>query len=259
MEADEMGISIVLISGGEPLARPEILDITKDFPDMIFPLFTNGLLINEETISRFKNQRHVMPVISLEGDARCTNSRRGQGVYEHLQQTMADMKNQGLFFGTSLTVTRQNFATVTERKFIRDLIVKGNRLIFFVDYAPAQEGTEDLVLTEAQREEEARIVTAFRSELPSLFFAFPGDEKLLGGCLGAGRGLIHISPGGYVEPCPIAPFSVSNLKEVSLKEALQSEFLRTIRESHAHRNGNNGGCPLWERREWVASLIPEGS
>lgn len=80
---------------------------------------------------------------------------------------------------------------------------------------------------------------------------------MLGGCLGAGRGLIHVSPGGLVEPCPAVPFSVSSLKEVSLKEALQSEFLKEIRENHAHLNGNNGSCPLWEHREWVASLSSE--
>ena len=32
-----------------------------------------------------------------------------------------------------------------------------------------------------------------------------------------------------------------NLKDVSLKEALQSKFLRTIRESHAHSSETNSG------------------
>jgi MoaA/NifB/PqqE/SkfB family radical SAM enzyme len=253
-EADEMGISIILLSGGEPLARPEILDITRDFPGIIFPLFTNGLLINEEMITRFKKQRNVIPVISLEGGQPCTDNRRGQGVYVHLQKTLTMMHERNIFFGTSLTVTRQNFAVVTNKDFIRELISKGNKLIFFVDYAPVQEGTEDMSLTEAQREEEARLMAVFRSELPGLYFAFPGDEEGLGGCLGAGRGFIHISPGGHVEPCPALPFSDLNLKDVSLKEALQSEFLRTIRDSHLHRSETNGGCALWENREWVASL-----
>lgn len=253
-EANELGVSIILLSGGEPLSRPEILDITKDFPGIIFPLFTNGLLINEETIARFKQQRHVIPVISLEGDRRCTDTRRGQGVHVQLQQTIATLQKRNIFFGTSLTVTRQNFSIVTNRDFISDLLTKGSKLTFFVDYAPAQQGTEDSVITEAQRQEEARIVEAFRSELPGLFFAFPGDEKGLGGCLGAGRGFIHISPGGRIEPCPALPYSDSGLKNISLKEALQSEFLEKIRESHIHRGETNGGCALWEHREWVAAL-----
>ena len=45
-EAREIGISIILIAGGEPLTRPEILEIAGDNPQVIFPLFTNGLLID---------------------------------------------------------------------------------------------------------------------------------------------------------------------------------------------------------------------
>jgi 2-iminoacetate synthase ThiH len=35
-EARELGISFILLAGGEPLVRPEILKITKDFPEIIF-------------------------------------------------------------------------------------------------------------------------------------------------------------------------------------------------------------------------------
>ena len=66
-EADELGISIILLAGGEPLTRPEVLDITADHPNIAFPLFTNGLLIDGETIDKLAAQRHVVPVISLEG------------------------------------------------------------------------------------------------------------------------------------------------------------------------------------------------
>jgi MoaA/NifB/PqqE/SkfB family radical SAM enzyme len=254
-EADELGISIILLAGGEPLTRPEILDITVDFPNIIFPLFTNGLLIDERTIDKLEGQKHVVPVISLEGRGTHTDSRRGQGVYGHLQETMAMMNRRGIFFGTSLTVTRQNFAAVTDPGFISELIARGCRVFFFIDYVPVQEGTEDLALTEEQTATEASLMLRFPSEFPALFVAFPGGEDLYGGCLAAGRGFIHISPGGRVEPCPFSPFSDSSLQDLSLKEALQSELLRTIRESDVHLSGTDGGCALWEHREWVASLL----
>lgn len=47
-ETRERGICFVVIGGGEPLVRREIVDITKGFREIIFLLFTNGLLINEE-------------------------------------------------------------------------------------------------------------------------------------------------------------------------------------------------------------------
>jgi len=259
-EADELGMSIMLLAGGEPLTRPELLDITRDHPGIAFLLFTNGLLINEAMISRFRVQRHVVPVISLEGREPFTDDRRGQGVYRHLQKTIAKMKERRIFFGTSLTVTRRNFATVMDEDFIRELIAKGCRLIFFIDYVPVEEGTGNLVLTEEQSAEEARLIKLFLSKFPALFVAFPGGEDMFGGCLAAGRGFVHISAGGRLEPCPFSPFSDSSLKDMSLKEALQSELLRAIRESDAHLSEIGGGCALWENREWVASLLePEQS
>jgi MoaA/NifB/PqqE/SkfB family radical SAM enzyme/predicted flap endonuclease-1-like 5' DNA nuclease len=254
-EADELGMSIILLAGGEPLTRPEILDITADFPNIIFPMFTNGLLIDEHTADKLEGQKHVVPAISLEGRGMLTDSRRGQGVYKRLQETMALMKERGIFFGTSLTVTRENFTAVADPGFISELIARGCRIIFFVDYIPVQEGTDALSLTEEQAAIKAGLMNRFRSEFPALFIGFPGGEHLYGGCLAAGRGFIHISPGGRVEPCPFSPFSDSSLQEVSLREALQSRFLRTIRESDVHLSETDGGCALWERRNWVASLL----
>jgi MoaA/NifB/PqqE/SkfB family radical SAM enzyme len=78
---------------------------------------------------------------------------------------------------------------------------------------------------------------------------------MYGGCLAAGRGFIHISADGRVEPCPFAPYSDTNLKAASLKEALKSEFLETIRNSDEHLHEEEGGCALWNKRDWVRSLI----
>jgi MoaA/NifB/PqqE/SkfB family radical SAM enzyme len=80
-EARELGFSFVLLAGGEPLTRPEILDITEAHPEIIFPLFTNGTLFTEEILERIREQKNVVPVLSLEGLETETDSRRGNGVY----------------------------------------------------------------------------------------------------------------------------------------------------------------------------------
>ena len=58
-EAKDLGISIILLAAAEPLTQPEILDITRDFPEIIFSLFTNSLLIGKGTIKKLKQQRNV--------------------------------------------------------------------------------------------------------------------------------------------------------------------------------------------------------
>jgi MoaA/NifB/PqqE/SkfB family radical SAM enzyme len=254
-EARDMGISFHIIAGGEPLTRKELLPITSAFPDIIFFIFTNGLLINDEMIKQLKKQRNVVPILSLEGFEKDTDERRGKGVYRHLQDTMKKLKSHGVFFGTSMTVTSTNFNTMTDEKYVRHLFDNGCRLFFFAEYTPVSEGTEGWVITEEQRAELADLVESFRSRFSSLFISVPGDEEQFGGCLSAGRGFIHISSEGNVEPCPFAPYSDSNLREVSLKQALQSDLLRRIRENNELSVEGHGGCVLWEERQWIQSLI----
>ena len=46
-EAKELGISFIVLGGGEPLTRPSILDVARDYPEIMFLIFTNGLLLND--------------------------------------------------------------------------------------------------------------------------------------------------------------------------------------------------------------------
>lgn len=254
-EARDLGISFVMIAGGEPLVRPEILDITGHFPKITFLVFTNGLLIAEEVAERLAKQRNFVPVISLEGHEVDTDGRRGQGVYRRLQETVGKLKKRGIFWSVSLTVTRANFATLTDEQFIKDLVDQGCKLFFFVEYTPVTEDTEDWLLTDEQRGRLLSIRDSLRSRYPALFVAIPGDEEEIGGCLSAGRGFVHINAAGDVEPCPFAPYSDANLRDMSLKDALQSQFLKKIRENHGRLSEVEGGCALWVEREWVQSLL----
>ncbi len=254
-EARELGISFILLAGGEPLVRPEILDITKDFPQIIFPLITNGLLIDEELLERVSGQKNVVPLISLEGYREETDNRRGKGVYDRLQGIIGQMRDDDIFFGLSFTITKLNFDTVTNEDFIKYFLDLGCKLFFFVEYVPIEQGPESWILTESQRGSLIKRTYEYRSRFPGLFFTFPGDEEKFGGCLSAGRGFVHINPEGDLEPCPFVPYSDTNLRDMSLREALQSEFLSKIRQNHDRLRRIQGSCTLWEKREWVRSLL----
>jgi MoaA/NifB/PqqE/SkfB family radical SAM enzyme len=91
----------------------------------------------------------------------------------------------------------------------------------------------------------------------ALFIGFPGDEELFGGCLSSGRGFIHVSATGDLEPCPAAPFSDGNLTGMPLGQALQSRFLKEIRRHHEELTETKGGCALWTNRDWAASVLRE--
>ncbi|MFC1569133.1 radical SAM/SPASM domain-containing protein [bacterium] len=254
-EAKELGISFFVIAGGEPFLRPVLLDIMKAYPEIIFLVFTNGTLIDDKIIERFKKQKNVVPMISLEGNQEETDERRGDGTFEQLQQTMRRMKKLSIFFGLSLTLVRKNFETITAKEFISKCSKFGCKFFLFLEYTPTQEGTENWVLTENQRSQVRDMMRIYRSKYPSLFIAVPWDEDDVGGCLSAGRGFVHINAVGDLEPCPFAPFSDTNVRDIALKDALQSKLCEKIRQIPELSREMGGGCVLWKERELVQSLL----
>lgn len=253
-DARDLGVSVVALAGGEPLTRPGIIDVAAEFPKMLFPLITNGSLLDDAMLDRLQTLRNVIPVISLEGLEFETDSRRGGGIYQRALDTMTRLQERRIFFGTSLMVTRSNFGLVTSRRFVGNLVDRGAKLFFYVDYVPIKSGTEHLVPSETQRGLETFTMMLLRSEFRAAFVASSASESTYGGCMAAGRGFVHVSAEGDLEPCPFSPFSDTNLRQVPLRVALRSRLLQSIRESGEHLSESGGGCALWAKRDWVQSL-----
>jgi MoaA/NifB/PqqE/SkfB family radical SAM enzyme len=257
-QAAELGVSFFVIAGGEPLVRPEIMDIALDFPDAVFLLATNGTLLDRRMIGRLLEKRNVVPILSMEGHQGETDERRGKGVHERLRNTMRDLKKAGAFFAVSLTVTRANFDVVTHNDFVQETLDAGCRFFLFLEYTPIAPGTEMWVITDEQRAAMKALVAGLRQRFDAVFIAVPWDEEEQGGCLAAGRGFVHVSPTGSLEPCPFAPYSDVNLKNVPLKEALKSRFLAAMRENRDSFENPSGACALWSNRERVQALLDPG-
>jgi MoaA/NifB/PqqE/SkfB family radical SAM enzyme len=258
-EASDLGVSVMLLAGGEPLMREGLLERIAAHPEILFLLFTNGTLLDDHHVRQLRNAPHVIPVVSVEGGVAETDARRGPGTHRKVMAAVGRLRRARHFFGTSTTLTRQNFALATGESHLRELIRSGCRLFYYINYVPVQGGTEDLELTSAQVEELERRLKRYRKEMPALFIAFPHDEVALGGCLAAGRGFLHIDAYGDVEPCPFSPYSDSNLLEMTFEEALASPLLQAILTSGVYLDESDGRCALWKRREWVASLLEHGS
>jgi MoaA/NifB/PqqE/SkfB family radical SAM enzyme len=257
-EARDLGVGFMVLAGGEPLVRREVLNIIGEFKDMIFFVFTNGTLINDLTADRIRGLRNIVPILSLEGNSVETDLRRGKGVFQSVEGVIRRLKKRGIFFGTSITMTNRNFYTVVDGQLVRDLNRSGCKLFFFVEYTPTDPSTADWEVTGTQRRIMASRVADFRKKYSALFVNLPDDEKDFGGCLSSGRGFVHISAQGDIEPCPFAPYSDTNLRDSTLKEALQSDFLAAVRENTAQLHegsGHTGGCALWREREWLNTLL----
>lgn len=255
-EAASLGINFALLAGGEPMMRRDILERVAEVEDMIFPIFTNGTLIGPSYIAFLKQHPNMIPVISIEGMEHSTDERRGKGMYKRAMLSVEMLHNENLFFGTSITVTTENFDLVTSDAFVDNLRTLGCKLIIYVEYVPTEPGTEYLAFGEADLAQMEAVQEHQRERYNDIIIiSFPGDEQHLGGCLAAGRGFFHIGPDGSAEPCPFSPFSDSNVITLGLKGALSSPLFRKLREIHLVGGEHSGGCALYEHRAEVEQLL----
>jgi MoaA/NifB/PqqE/SkfB family radical SAM enzyme len=254
-EAREIGVSFILLAGGEPLMRPELMQAAGKISEIVFPVFTNGTMLNEEYIKLFEKHRNLVPIISIEGNEEMTDIRRGHGVYRQVLNAMERMTKNKLLYGASITVTKQNISEVTSEEFLATLAERGCMVVIYVEYVPISDKTKELALEEEDRAYLEQRLMALRRSEDMLFISFPGDEKTSGGCLAAGRGFFHINPQGGAEPCPFSPFSDTSLKKVSLRDALNSPLFRKLRDGKVLLAEHTGGCVLFEQEESVRTLL----
>ncbi len=224
----------------------------------VFPIFTNGTMINDAYLDLLKKNRNLVPVLSIEGKEETTDARRGKGIYNKLKETMRALDKEKIMYGASITVHKNNLEEVLSDEFIKELSESGCKAVIYVEYIPTTEETRNIVLGDTERERLANRLTAIRKEREDMIFvSFPGDEKSSGGCLAAGRGFFHINAFGGVEPCPFSPYSDTSLLQVSLKEALKSPFFHKLMEQGALLQEHMTGCVLFEQEEQVKSLLKE--
>ncbi|MBN2880003.1 MAG: radical SAM protein [Clostridia bacterium] len=252
-EAEEMGVAIIMIAGGEPLVKKGILDVLAKYEDMLFVIFTNGLMIRGETLDKIKRMKNALCAISIEGGREATDKRRGEGVYDKISESMAMLDENGVLFGTSITLTKANFDQVVNSAYLKSIQDMGASVTFMIEYVPCQ-GDEELCLTEEQKADLINKMPGLSKEMDMLLIPLPGEEDKYGGCLAAGRGFLHISSTGSLEACPFAPYSDANIKDMHLKEALKSHLLKKVRDNHHMLKEGKGGCTLAANKEWVESI-----
>jgi MoaA/NifB/PqqE/SkfB family radical SAM enzyme len=249
-EAKEMGMYFCVVSGGEPFFKKDIFEIFERHKDMIFQVYTHGGLIDEALAERIARSGNIIPAISLEGFQEETDKRRGPGHFERVLKAMKMLKDAGIIFGFSATQTRENHETITSRAFMEFLIEQGCLLGWFFMYVPVgREPNIYLMPTPEQRDGLREWVGTVRATLPILVADFWNDGPVVGGCISGGRKYFHINARGDVEPCVFCHFAMHNIKNHSLKEALNSPLFKAIRAQQPFHENLLRPCMLVDKPE----------
>ncbi|MCQ9208491.1 MAG: radical SAM protein [Omnitrophica bacterium] len=128
----DLGVAVLLFSGGEPLLRKDIFGLGKFAQDrgIRTVLSTNGTLITEEAAEQIKQAEFSYAGISLDGLERINDKFRNKpGAFTQALKGIANCQKVGLKVGLRLTLTKHNLADLAaifdlvEREEIRRLCI----------------------------------------------------------------------------------------------------------------------------------------
>ncbi len=258
-QGKELGIYFYIYTGGEPLVRKkDIIKLCEMHPDCAFLAFTNGTLIDDAFCQDMLRVKNFSPAISLDGFEEANDSRRGEGVYQKVEEAMDRLRAHKLAFGISVCYTSQNYADITSEKFFDYIIDEGALFLWLFHYMPiGNAAAPDLLPTPEQRAEVYHRIRAYRKTKPIFSMDFQNDGEYVGGCIAGGRNYLHINAEGDVEPCVFIHYSNANIKNCSLLEALKSPIFMAYHDRQPFNENMLRPCPMLENPEFLRAMVKE--
>lgn len=255
-QAREIGICNFTFLGGEPFLWPHLIETIENHPDAVFQVFTNGSLVEEETVKRLASAANVMVVLGVEGWRETTDKRRGSGTFDRVLHLMDLMRRERMLIAFSVTATRENVEESTDPAFVRLMLEHGAHLGWYFHYQPTGDCPSiDALPTPRQRVEMGTRLREARRTMPILVVDFLNDGALTEGCMSAGRRYIHVNHKGDVEPCIFVHFATDNLREKSLAEALCSGFFKGLRENMPFHHNPLRPCMILDNPEFLRQAV----
>ena len=261
-QGTELGTHIYMLTGGEPLIRKDdILTLCRENPNCMFLAYTNATLVDEKFCEQMKELGNLTLAVSIEGDEKSNDLRRGEGAYAKSIEALDMLKKHGLIYGISVCYTSQNIPVVTGDEFLDLMVEKGVRFAFYFNYMPVGKSADVSLLPKPDQREFMykwlRKVRNTKTGKPMFFMDFQDDAEYVGGCIAGGRNYFHINSEGDMEPCVFIHYSDSNIRKKTLLEGLQSPLFMAYYHNQPFNDNHLRPCPMLENPEYLRKIIAE--
>ncbi len=246
------------ILGGEPLLYKGLFDVLGRHPDCYFQVFTNGTLLTDEVAREMRRLGNVTPLISVEGLEDVSDERRGgSNVFGQTVAGLRRCKENRLIAGVATSVCGSNFRDLVTAKFIDDVARMGALYVWYYIYRPVGYApTPELALSREQIRQLRRFIVDIRLTAPVIVVDAYWDHEGRGLCPAATGISHHISPAGYIEPCPPIQFARDRVGDGTQLAAIfnDSEFLAAFRKM---TSACTRGCILLDDPAALRAFVEE--
>ncbi|MEN6341615.1 MAG: radical SAM protein [Methanospirillum sp.] len=250
------GRPVLILSGGEPLLRPDIYDLARYATDAGLPVAmgTGGTLVTDDVAIRLAEAGVRMVAVSLDSVRPDLHDRlRGvAGTWALAVAGIEALRRQGVGVQLNTTIGQWNVGELDsiidfgKARGIRDyqffFLVPSGRAKSLGDLSPQEyEATIEHLLQAGQRPD-VRIRPTCAPQFIRIASRMGLETAPWGrGCL-AGLSYCRIDPTGTVTPCPYLPLSVGNVLEQPFIDIWnRSPLLAALRDPEA-LDGRCGRC-----------------
>jgi len=272
-QISEVGKPVVILTGGEPLLRPDIFELARygTQKGLRMVMAPNGTLITEKTAEEMAQAGVQRISVSLDGATRESHDRFRQvdGAFDGAIRGIQRAKEAGVQFQVNTTITQQNLDEIPRIQELAAklgavahhifLLVPTGRGKYIVDQEISSEQYEQtLNWFYDQRDRVSMQLKATcaphyyrilreraHEEGKSVTFKTHGLDAVTRGCLG-GTGFCFISHTGIVQPCGFLDLNCGDVTTTTFGDVWnESEIFKTL------RNFNNlkGKCGRCEYRK----------
>jgi MoaA/NifB/PqqE/SkfB family radical SAM enzyme len=265
-DGQDLGITILAFTGGEPLLREDIYELISyvDQNKTMPILFTNGLLLTNENVEKLADAGLYSLFVSLDSPDLWEHDRlRGvSGLFETALEGMEKMKSKGVFVGISSYATRTGTHRGLYKKMHKLAIDLGAHNLLLFDCVPTGnllKDTSEMLIREQREEIYEYSADVFKNRIippvSSQSWQNSLEAYMAGiGCL-AGNIQYYVSAYGDVTPCDFAPLSFGNIR----REPLRSIWKKMV--DHPAYNHRAQFCRMqhYKFRHCYIDPIPDGA
>jgi radical SAM protein with 4Fe4S-binding SPASM domain len=254
-ELDQIGISNITLSGGEPFLRSDIWEIVEDLKRRHIPfvVYTNGTLLHRATIQKLVEAKTEAIATSLNGaTARTHNYVQNAITFRKVLETIKELRKKNVKVIVLFTLMKINQNEVKDLvKLTQDLDV--NDLCIY-PFFPAGRGNRNLEILDIDAK------TAFSILEETITQNVAGSPHIVvGGCVQrwlssekrrfclkrppCARIMAVITPDGHLRPCNFLPFRTkSGIREKRISELWKEPIFERIRDWNKHLRTNCVDC-----------------
>jgi MoaA/NifB/PqqE/SkfB family radical SAM enzyme len=219
----ELGITDIIITGGEPLMRPDLDVIIRRIVenDCVADVFTNGSLLSEENLDKLNEAGCDTIFVSLDSPVPEEHDElRGVPcLFDRVIEGIERAVSRGMAVGVSTYMSREAIERDHHHEFLALCKELGVHELTVFDLVPTGKciKDDDLILSDNEREVFRVIQEEQWKDIkgPRVCLMCHVNDPHIMGCFGV-KWQIHITHNGFVTPCDFNPLHFGNVKEESL-------------------------------------------